>query len=462
MLQLTYYFSSFKFGKRGDFMEEKDQFWQEMTEYLRQLLSENAYKNWVEPIYPLRMGNQAISLAVPNDLTKTYWERHLAGYILQHSLNKYGVEYQPTFMIVQDQGPAPTAYNQVNKANRPAYFSDTSLNPNYTFDNFVIGEDNKMASGAAQAVVEYPATLYNPFLIYGGVGLGKTHLMQAIGNEIKRNNPSARIKYATSEAFVNDFITSIQNGSQNEFREMYRNVDVLLIDDIQFLSNKGKTQEEFFHTFNVLYNNRKQIVLTSDRLPNNIDNLEDRLISRFKWGLSTDITPPDLETRIAILRKKAANEHLDISSETLTYIANNIDSNIRELEGALVRVIAFAAINGQEITTDLAAQALKNIVDQQDDRPLTCERIINEVAHFYTVTNKEIKGKKRIKEIVVPRQIAMYLSRELTNLSFPKIGEEFGNKNHTTVIHAYEKISTNLTTDASLQEEIQQLKDRLK
>ena len=443
-------------------MEEKDQFWQEMTEYLRQLLSENAYKNWVEPIYPIRMGNQAISLAVPNDLTKNYWERHLAGYILQHSLNKYGLEYKPTFMIVQDQGLNYQQTPAHSKPVKPAYFSDTQLNPNYTFENFVIGEDNKMASGAAQAVVQYPATIYNPFLIYGGVGLGKTHLMQAIGNEIKKNNPSARIKYATSEAFVNDFITSIQNGSQTEFRDMYRNVDVLLIDDIQFLSKKGKTQEEFFHTFNVLYNNRKQIVLTSDRLPNNIDNLEDRLISRFKWGLSTDITPPDLETRIAILRKKASNENLDISSETLTYIANNIDSNIRELEGALVRVIAFAAINGQEITTHLAAKALKNIVDDKDDRPITCDRIINEVAHYYAVTVNEIKGKKRVKEIVLPRQIAMYICRELTNLSFPKIGEQFGNKNHTTVIHAYEKISNSLENDLELQEEIKELQKRLK
>lgn len=442
-------------------MDEKDQFWQEMTEYLRQLLSENAYKNWVEPIYPIRMGNQAISLAVPNDLTKTYWERHLAGYILQHSLNKYGIEYKPTFMIVQTDDRNPYQPNPQNKLAKSAYFSDTQLNPNYTFENFVIGEDNKMASGAALAVVEKP-TIYNPLLIYGGVGLGKTHLMQAIGNEIKRNSPQARIKYATSEAFVNDFITSIQNGSQTEFREMYRNIDVLLIDDIQFLSKKGKTQEEFFHTFNALYNNGKQIVLTSDRLPNNIDNLEDRLISRFKWGLSTDITPPDLETRIAILRKKASNENLDISSETLTYIANNIDSNIRELEGALVRVIAYAAINGKEITTHLASQALKTIVDDQDSKPITCDRIINEVSHFYAVTPNEIKGKKRVKEIVLPRQIAMYISRELTNLSFPKIGEQFGNKNHTTVIHAYEKISDAIKNNYELEEEIKELIERIK
>lgn len=443
-------------------MEEKDQFWQELTEYLRQVLSENAYKNWVEKIYPIRMGNQEITLAVPNDLTKSYWEKHLAGYILQYSLKKYSVEYIPTFMIVPEDMRDPRTTGSSAVKSPPAYFSDSQLNPNYTFDNFVVGDENKMAHGAALAVVGNPATLYNPFLIYGGVGLGKTHLMQAIGNEIKLLNPNAKIKYATSEAFMNDFVTSIQNASQNEFREMYRNVDVLLIDDIQFLSNKGKTQEEFFHTFNVLYNNNRQIVLTSDRLPNNINNLEDRLISRFKWGLSTDITPPDLETRIAILRKKASKEQLDISSETLTYIANNIDTNIRELEGALVRVIAYAAINGQEITTHLASQALKDIVDDDEVKPLTMETIINEVAHFYAITNKEIKGKKRVKEIVGPRQVAMYLSRELTDNSFAKIAEHFGNKNHTTVIHAYEKILSGKDYDHQLSDDLEKLIQRLK
>ena len=253
-----------------------------------------------------------------------------------------------------------------------------------------------MATGAAYAVVDSPGTTYNPLLIYGGVGLGKTHLMHAIGNEILKQHPRTRIKYATSESFMNDFITSIQNGSQAEFRAMYREIDVLLIDDIQFLSNKGKTQEEFFHTFNELYNNNKQIVLTSDRLPNKIANLEERLISRFKWGLSTDITPPDLETRIAILRKKAQSDRLDINADTLTYIANNIDTNIRELEGALVRVIAYAAIQGREISVELAAEALQSIITDSESRPLSTDTIIEQVAHYYQVTPNDIKGKKRV------------------------------------------------------------------
>lgn len=440
--------------------EEKDIFWEEMSDYFREILSQSSYKNWVDPVYPTRMGQQSLTLAVPNTLTKNYWERHLAGHILQYSLRKYGAEYAPNFIVVpeedQEDHPSPHASKQTT-----GQFADSHLNPNYTFDNFVIGEDNKMASGAALAVSDNPGLTYNPFLIYGGVGLGKTHLMQAIGNEIKRRNPSIQIKYATSETFVNDFINAIRDQSQQHFRDMYRNVDVLLVDDIQFLSNKDKTQEEFFHTFNALYNANKQIVLTSDRLPNNIDNLEERLISRFKWGLSTDITPPDLETRIAILRKKAANENLDIDSATLTYIAGHIDTNIRELEGALVRVIAYAAIQGEEITTQLAAKALTGMVDEGEDKPLTAQKIIETVSKFYQVPVQEIKGKKRKKEIVHPRQVGMYLTRELTELSFPKIGEAFGNKNHTTVIHAYEKIYDLLPEDSQLQEDIRRLKDQL-
>lgn len=450
-------------------MEEKDLFWQQITLQLKEILSDGTYKNWVEPVKPTRIGKDTITLAVPNTLTKNYWDKHLSGYILQISLDEFGMEYSPNYILVPNEETVPSPVSQpVQKAEPITVEVDDSdntnnnqLNPNYTFDTFVIGEDNKMASVAALAVVDGPGTTYNPFLIYGGVGLGKTHLMQAIGNEIQKRDPSKKIKYATSESFVNDFITSIQNGSQQEFRDMYRKIDVLLIDDIQFLSNKDKTQEEFFHTFNALFNNEKQIVLTSDRLPNEIDNLEDRLISRFKSGLSTDITPPDLETRIAILRKKASSDNLGIDSKTLTYIANSVDTNIRELEGALVRVIAYAAIQGKEINTNLAAEALQSIVGEQKDKPITVERIIETVSLYFDVSVNDIKGKKRHKEIVNPRQIAMYLSRELTELSFPKIGEQFGNKNHTTVIHAYEKIATNRETDDQLKYDIDQIKKQL-
>lgn len=436
-------------------------FWKECRRYISERLSDQSFDNWVAPVYPTRIGNQSITLAVPNPLTKNYWERHLSGYILQFSLESYGIEYVPTFVIVPIEVEKPKVSEVETNIITDASFTDSHLNPNYIFDTFVIGEGNKMANGAALAVVDSPGKTYNPLLIYGGVGLGKTHLMQAIGNEIHRKSPNVRIKYSTSESFVNDFITAIQNGSQAEFRSMYREIDVLLIDDIQFLSNKDKTQEEFFHTFNELYNNGKQIVLTSDRLPNNITNLEERLISRFKWGLSTDITPPDLETRIAILRKKASSERLDISPDTLTYIANNIDTNIRELEGALVRVIAYAAIQGKDITTVLAAEALQNILSDSEVRPLTVTDILDQVVRYYQITIEEIKGKKRTRNIVHPRQIAMYLARELTDLSFPKIGEQIGNKNHTTVIHAYEKIANNIEEDLQVKQEIDQLKQRL-
>lgn len=452
--------------RNGFKMEEKEKFWKDCQHYISERLSDQSFDNWVAPVYPTRIADQAITLAVPNALTKNYWERHLSGYVLQFSLEVYGMEYIPTFVIVPEEQRGTTQVkNEVFNFNQgeedDTEYSGTQLNPNYVFESFVIGEGNKMANGAALAVVDSPGKTYNPLLIYGGVGLGKTHLMQAIGNEIKRKQPGARIKYSTSESFVNDFITAIQKGSQAEFRSMYREIDVLLIDDIQFLSKKDKTQEEFFHTFNELYNNNKQIVLTSDRLPNNITNLEERLISRFKWGLSTDITPPDLETRIAILRKKAASERLDVNPDTLTYIANNVDTNIRELEGALVRVIAYAAIQGREITTELAAQALQSIIDDGETKPLSIKEIIDHVSRYYQITPDDIKGKKRTKNIVFPRQVAMYLSRELTEMSFPKIGEEFGNKNHTTVIHAYEKIAEEFETDSQIQNELNQLKQRL-
>ncbi|MGX7108996.1 chromosomal replication initiator protein DnaA [Facklamia miroungae] len=444
-------------------MEEKDLFWQGVLDYLKEILSTSSFRSWVEPSIPTRIGNQSITIAVPNPMTKKYWENHLVNYILQYSRERYGIEYEPQFIIYQTPQdeiiPSKTISKEEN-LNIPC-FSDSKLNPSYTFENFVIGEDNKMAAGAALAVSDGPGKTYNPFLIYGGVGLGKTHLMQAIGNDILMKNPSTKIKYATSESFVNDFITSIQNGSQKKFREMYREIDVLLIDDIQFLSKKDATQEEFFHTFNELYNNNKQIVLTSDRLPNNIDNLEERLISRFKWGLSTDITPPDLETRIAILRKKAANNRLDIDSETLTYIANNVDTNIRELEGALMRVFAYAAIEGKEITSNLAAEALSSIFGEQKAKVIDADSIISTCSNFYKISTDQIKGKKRNKEIVTARQIAMYLTRELTELSFPKIGEAFGNKNHTTVIHAYEKISDDLKSNMTLRHEIATIKQML-
>ena len=315
-----------------------------------------------------------------------------------------------------------------------------------------------MAHAAALVVAEEPGTIYNPLFFYGGVGLGKTHLMHAIGHQMLLLNPDAKVKYVSSETFANDFINSIQNKTQEKFRQEYRNVDLLLVDDIQFFADKEGTQEEFFHTFNALYDDRKQIVLTSDRLPNEIPKLQERLVSRFAWGLSVDITPPDLETRIAILRKKANAERLEIPDDTLSYIAGQIDSNIRELEGALVRVQAYAAIVSQEITTSLAADALKSMLPSSKPTTITIKDIQSVVSKYYQISLVDLKGKKRVKSIVLPRQIAMYLSRELTSNSLPKIGAEFGGKDHTTVIHAYEKIAQALTTNDQIKKEISELR----
>ena len=304
------------------------------------------------------------------------------------------------------------------------------------------------------------ARIYNPLFFYGGVGLGKTHLMHAIGHQMLAINPQAKVKYVSSETFANDFINSIKNKTSEEFRQEYRKVDLLLVDDIQFFADKEATQEEFFHTFENLYNDNKQIVLTSDRLPNEIPKLQERLVSRFAWGLSVDITPPDLETRTAILRKKAQAENLEIPDDTLSYIAGQIDSNIRELEGALVRVQAFATMNSADITTSIAADALKSLKGTSNSQ-LSISKIQDEVAKFYHIQLKDLKGKKRVKTIVVPRQIAMYLAREMTESSLPKIGAEFGGKDHTTVIHAHEKISQLMKSDSNIQQEIAEIKNLL-
>lgn len=343
----------------------------------------------------------------------------------------------------------------------PSPLKKAMLNPKYTFDTFVIGKGNQMAHAAALVVAEDPGSIYNPLFFYGGVGLGKTHLMHAIGHQMLQSQPNAKVKYVSSETFANDFINSIQNKTAEEFRQEYRNVDLLLVDDIQFFAEKEATQEEFFHTFNALYNEGKQIVLTSDRLPNEIPKLQERLVSRFAWGLSVDITPPDLETRTAILRKKAAAERLEIPDDTLSYIAGQIDSNIRELEGALVRVQAFAAMNSEDISTSLAADALKTLKSGKGHPQLSILQIQEEVAKYYHIQLKDLKGKKRVKSIVVPRQIAMYLARELTDNSLPKIGAEFGGKDHTTVIHAHEKIQQLMDSSVSMQNEVSEIKNFL-
>ncbi len=320
----------------------------------------------------------------------------------------------------------------------------TMLNPKYTFDSFVIGNSNRFAHAASLAVAESPAKAYNPLFIYGGVGLGKTHLMHAIGHYILNNNPKSQVVYVSSEKFTNELINSIKDDKNVEFRNKYRNIDILLVDDIQFIAGKERTQEEFFHTFNALYEANKQIIISSDRPPKEIPTLEDRLRSRFEWGLIADIQAPDFETRMAILKKKADVEKLNIPNEVMVYIATKIKSNIRELEGALIRIVAFSSLTNKEISVDLASEALKDIISSKQTRQVTIDIIQEVVANYYNLKIEDLKSARRTRNIAFPRQIAMYLSRKLTDMSLPKIGEEFGGRDHTTVIHAYEKISNNL------------------
>ncbi|WP_207941871.1 chromosomal replication initiator protein DnaA [Enterococcus sp. DIV2402] len=443
-------------------MPSLDAIWKELQDSYKKEMNPVSYNTWIEPAMPLSFQNNELIIEVPTAIQKNYWEKNLAGKILETFFMMSGEEILPIFVTPDESDVYKQRGTEKNielpTTNEP---NISMLNPKYTFDTFVIGKGNQMAHAAALVVAEDPGSIYNPLFFYGGVGLGKTHLMHAIGHQMLAKRPHAKIKYVSSENFTNDFINSIQKNKMEDFRNEYRTVDLLLVDDIQFLVNKEGTQEEFFNTFEELYRNNKQIVLTSDRLPNEIPTLPQRLVSRFAWGLSVDITPPDLETRTAILRKKAEAENLEIPDDTLSYIAGQIDSNIRELEGALVRVQAFATIQSADITTSLAAEALKALQSSEPLRQVSILQIQEEVASYYHIQLKDLKGKKRVKSIVVPRQIAMFLAREMTDNSLPKIGAEFGGKDHTTVIHAHEKIQQLLKHDSTIQNEISEIKGLL-
>ena len=360
-------------------------------------------------------------------------------------------------LTVRDE-PAPASTTI-----EPPKRGESGLNPKYTFDLFVIGSSNRFAHAAALAVAEAPAQAYNPLFIYGGTGLGKTHLMQAIAQYVAQHSANLSTRYVTSETFMNDFINSLRDKRIEGFKQRYRNYDLLLVDDIQFFENKERIQEEFFHTFNQLYESGSQIVISSDRPPREISTLEERLRSRFEWGLITDIQPPDLETRIAILRKKVKTDEIEIADpEVMTFIASRISSNIRELEGALTRVVAFASLTGRPMTVDLAQDVLKDVFPQGEAAQVSIKRIQETVSERFSLSLEELKGDKRSQNIVYPRQVAMYLSRELTDSSLPKIGKEFGGRDHTTVIHATSKIARLIKEDRSVWNLVQELTARVK
>jgi chromosomal replication initiator protein len=449
--------------KGGHELENIHDLWLATLEKIEEKISKPSFDTWLKDTKAESLEGSTLTITAPNEFARDWLEEQYSQLIQKVLLEVTGAKLNLKLIVLdtiieEDNKPKPKQKPPINDV----HDGKTMLNPKYTFDTFVIGSGNRFAHAASLAVAEAPAKAYNPLFIYGGVGLGKTHLMHAIGHYVLEHNKNAKVVYLSSEKFTNEFIDAIMENKTANFRNKYRSVDVLLIDDIQFIAGKESTQEEFFHTFNALHEENKQIIISSDRPPKEIPTLEDRLRSRFEWGLITDITPPDLETRIAILTKKAKAEGLDIPSEVMLYIANQIDTNIRELEGALIRVVAYSSLVNRDIDASLAADALKDIIPNNKPRVITIPAIMEVVGEKYNVKKEDFLAKKRTKSIAFPRQIAMYLSRELTDLSLPKIGEEFGGRDHTTVIHAHEKITRLVENDSLLAREIEEIKQELK
>lgn len=444
--------------------------WVRCKDKLKESFNEKVFNVWIKPIMPLEVTDTYYKVAVKNDFFKTMLEENyaqviegvLAGIMSKNikliietmdngSSGSEAAEEMPAVPAKREQ---QQLFNENTSVQQP---DESNLNPKYVFETFVIGNSNRFAHAAAQAVANDPAHAYNPLFLYGGVGLGKTHLMHAIGNRIKQNNPSMKVLYTSSEKFTNEIINSIQNKTTEAFRQKYRNIDCLIIDDIQFLKGKEQTQVEFFHTFNALKDADKQIIISSDRPPREIETLEDRLRSRFDQGLTADIQTPDLETRMAILRTKAASDNIVLPTEVITLLATNIATNIREIEGAYNKIVAYTSLMHMPITVETAQKVLSDMGNYIKTRTITYEGIIKVVADHYNVKQDELFNKKRTQNIAFPRQVAMYLCRELADLSYPRIGELFGGRDHTTVIHAYEKISNFKNSNLAFQNELQEI-----
>jgi chromosomal replication initiator protein len=429
--------------------------WTEVAGRLKGALNESTYRTWFGG---MEVTDDTFILAVPNDFTREWIEGHFLELIRAAVRDATGHQRRVQLTVAEVGVPADTA-----RAPAAQRIGESGLNTKYTFDLFVIGSSNRFAHAAALAVAEAPAQAYNPLFIYGSTGLGKTHLLQAIAQYVMEHPGNMSVRYVTSESFVNDFINSLRDKRIEGFKQRYRNYDLLLIDDVQFFEGKERFQEEFFHTFNTLYEAGSQIVLSSDRPPKEIATLEARLRSRFEWGLITDIQPPDLETRIAILRKKVKTDGIHIADpQLLTFIAGRISTNIRELEGALTRVVAFASLTGRPMTPDLAQDVLKDVFPQGEVAQVTIERIQEVVCERFSMTLEELCSHKRSQNIVYPRQVAMYLSRELTDSSLPKIGKHFGDRDHTTVLHANGKIANMIRADRTVYNLVQELTARVK
>ena len=453
-----------------------DKIWQQTLNRVRRDVLRPSFETWLKNsrAVELDLHHGELTVAVPHEFARNWVEDNYAPSLEQALSTVMGSDTTLNFVVSADstsdlsedenlseswvtpQSPEATITKKVT----PSIMG--SLNPKYTFANFVVGNSNRLAHAACAAVAQAPARAYNPLFLYGGVGLGKTHLMQAIAHRVMEDAPNTSVVYVSSERFANELINSIRDTKTTSFRNRYRNVDILMVDDIQFLAGKERTQEEFFHTFNALHEANKQIVISSDRPPKEIPTLEERLRSRFEWGLISDIQPPDLETRIAILRKKAGTENLNVPDDTLRFIAENITSNIRELEGALIRLVAYASLRQQYIDMELAEDALRDLIPQYSKNSVISIQTIQEiVCQHYGIHLSDINGRRRTQTIVFPRQLAMFLARELTDHSLPQIGADFGGRDHSTVIHAYNKIKEDLEKNQQLQNIVVDLTQRI-
>jgi chromosomal replication initiator protein len=441
--------------------------WGAVLQYMRKQINPQSYETWFAPTKQAAANSGSVVVEVPNSFFKDWLIEHYSEQISE-GLKKAGhekavIEYSVSRAQDDDAQDRPTPHDKrggfrlfQNPFDRVPTAKESNFNPRYTFDNFVIGGCNRFSHAASLAVAESPAKSYNPLFIYGGVGLGKTHLMQAIGQHILNKHTKLKVLYISSEKFTNQLISAIQNRTTQKFKDRYRHLDILMVDDIQFLSGKESTQEEFFHTFNVLYDAHKQIIVSSDRAPKEIPGLENRLVSRFEWGLVTDMQPPDLETRVAILKKKLEFSNATVADDVLLYIAETIKTNIRELEGALIRVIAYASLVGRAINVASAKDVLKEVsVKKSGD--VTVDKIQRVVAEYFNISTHTMRIKKRTKQLAFPRQIAMYLSRELTSAPLTEIGGFFGGRDHTTVLHACDKIESSAAGNAQLTQTINSL-----
>lgn len=443
--------------------------WKTVLSALEGELPPQNFATWIAPIRLLSLEGSAATLEVPNRFFAEWLQDHEYVPAIQRALaEQLGAEASVSFALAKNAKPHARPTPDISNVEKPlAVVPDWAttarkigINPKYTFDTFVVGSSNQFAHAASLAVAEKSPRTYNPLFIYGGVGLGKTHLLTAIGNFKLANYPDARVCYVPAETFMNELIQAIANKKMPEFREKYRRMDVLLMDDIQFIAGKERTQEEFFHTFNALYESHKNIVVTSDKFPKEIPGLEDRLRSRFEWGLIADIQPPDLETKVAILQKKAEIESIVLPTEVALFLASNFSSNVRELEGSLVRISAFSSLTHSPITVELSREVLKDFI-READREVTVDRILKAVSTHYGVSVADLRGQRRTRTVALPRQVAMYLSRELTSTSFPEIGQKIGGRDHSTVMYACSKITKEVVSNLEIKSQVQSIRSAL-